>query len=344
MKELVSHIEFLILQHECVIIPNIGGFVLNKEHACVLESGVILAPTVSVGFNADLRFNDGLLAESYMQKYDIPYDVAVKKIDEAAGQIRSELIARHEMTFGKMGVLRLDNGRIIYDPSLQYFTHPSVWGSSDIGLRRICDLLSQPEEERTGKRWRRVFIGVASTAAALALWTMMPFISDGMFQTIQQSGFFVPDTRQAANRIEYKPIITTERDAFLDKFAHNIAEQTTVVQPAVTPQTEEIVPETKPVAKPKEQPKPVLTKVKRYYIIVGGDSNKNAANRLLSKFKSEGLKSVDIVDSPDRHRIYVAVFKSKPEADAYLQRFRNKYPAHNDAWIYAKSTMEKSLR
>jgi hypothetical protein len=338
VEELVSHIEFLLLQHECVIIPQIGGFVLDKEHACVHESGVILAPSVRVGFNADLKHKDGLLAESYMRKYGISYAAAMKKIEEAVKAVWSELITRHSMPFGKLGVLKLDNGRIIYEPVSCNFTHPSVWGCSDVGLKRLCDLLSQPAEEHVGGKWRRTFIGIASTAAALALWAMMPSINDGMFQTIQQSGFFVPDTRQAAKRIDYKPVITTERDAMLDEYAQNIAEQAVVVQ-----QLEEPL-EIQPAAKPQEQPKTVLTKVKRYYIIVGGDSNRQTAKRLLAKFKSEGLGNLDIVESPDRYRIYVAVFNSKPDADAYLRRFRSKHPAYGDAWVFAKSTMEKSAR
>jgi hypothetical protein len=271
-----------------------------------------------------------------MQKHTIPYDIAIKKIDEAVKSLHSELIVRQEASFGKLGVLKFNDGRIVYEPSLSYFTHPSIWGCPDLNLNRLSDLLELPQEVHIGRNWRRIFVGVASTAAAVVLWVMMPSISDGMFQTIQRSGFVVQNTLQVAERIDYKPIITTERDAFLDEYAQNIAERATMVPSVVAQQTEETVIDTKL----QEQPKPVLKKVKRYYVIIGGDTNKGLANRLLADFRRKGLNNANIVDSSDRYRIYAAVFGDKSEAESYLNHLRNSYSAYNDAWIFTKATME----
>jgi cell division septation protein DedD len=353
MKELISHIEFLIMQHECVIIPNIGGFVLNKERAHIQESGVIIAPTLNVGFNASLKYNDGLLAESYMQKYAIPYDDALSRINEDVKHVRSELITRKEILFGKIGVLKLNNGYIIYEPAHQGFIHPCVWGCSNVELKKLSDMVEPAPLPTKSFLMRRMVIGVASTAAAIALWAVAPSVNQTMFRTIQQSGFFVGSgIEYEAKKIDSKRIISTELDALLDEYASSIAKQNgqpAIEKPAEVKQPEAVVAEqikAISVKDDRKEPvpqasKPALTKVKRYFVIVGGDENKSGARSLLSQFRSSGFKDADIVDSPERYRVYVAVFNDKPDADAYLSRFRRKYPAHADAWIFTKQVAVK---
>ncbi|GAB6011858.1 HU domain-containing protein [Viscerimonas tarda] len=343
MKELISHIEFLLLQHEYVIIPNIGGFVLNREHAYVHESGFIMPPVLSVGFNAELKYNDGLLAESYMQKHAISYDTALARIDADVKQIKSELTTRQAVSFGRLGALKLDDGHIIYESSSQNdFNHPGVWGYSAVELKPLSDILSSANgSSGAALRIRRVVVGVASTAAAVALWAMFPSINENLFQAIQHSGFYVNmnNVERVAKSIEYKSPVSTERDAILDEYAGTIAERG--LTPVVEEQVRVVVAaeELKPA---KESPKPVFTNVKYYYVIVGGDVNKNRAKNLLSNFKAKGFKNAALVESPERYRVYVAMFKDKTEADTFLTRFRAKHPAYQDAWLFAKSTKMKS--
>lgn len=40
MNRLVSHIEFLLHHHNCVIIPDFGGFVVNAVHSREGEGGL----------------------------------------------------------------------------------------------------------------------------------------------------------------------------------------------------------------------------------------------------------------------------------------------------------------
>ena len=74
MIELSRHIESLMLNHDCVIVPGLGGFITQYMHArYIAEEGLFLPPYRSVGFNQQLTFNDGLLVQSYMQAYDTSY-------------------------------------------------------------------------------------------------------------------------------------------------------------------------------------------------------------------------------------------------------------------------------
>lgn len=335
MKDLISHIEFLLLQHEYVIVPNLGGFVLHKEHASVSSSGTIVAPGLNIGFNVELKYNDGLLAESYMQDYSISYDAAISKIEEAVKHIKSKL-SQQKVSFGDLGILYSENGNIIFNPSSEKIVnHPSVWGYSNVELRALKDV-SNPLSEHVRKiKVRHVFAGVASTAAAVVLWAMSPLINENIFQTVQQSGFYVDNVQNVAKVIERQSTIVSDKELILDEYMQELV----VFNKSEIKDEKEDPTEIKEVKK--SPPPVVMTKEKRYYIIVGGDENKARASVLLAKIKNRGFKNAALVDSPERHRIYVASFKDKSEANAFLSRFKSQNPSFHDAWLYTKSIMVK---
>ena len=65
MIELSRHIEALLLTHDCVIVPGLGGFVTQYVPAYyVEEENLFIPPHRTIAFNAGLSLNDGLLVES----------------------------------------------------------------------------------------------------------------------------------------------------------------------------------------------------------------------------------------------------------------------------------------
>ena len=82
MIELERHIEILLLTNDCVIIPAFGGFMAHYTVARFDERDFsFLPPTRTVGFNPLLKINDSLLAQSYVEAYDISYPEALCRID-----------------------------------------------------------------------------------------------------------------------------------------------------------------------------------------------------------------------------------------------------------------------
>ena len=64
MIELAKHIEYLLLENDCVVIPSLGGFIAHYQPAHYEESeGIFLPPIRSIGFNPQLTMNDGLLVQ-----------------------------------------------------------------------------------------------------------------------------------------------------------------------------------------------------------------------------------------------------------------------------------------
>ena len=57
MIELAQHIEALLLENDCVIVPGFGGFVAHYAPAThVKEENLFLPPTRTIGFNPCLLY------------------------------------------------------------------------------------------------------------------------------------------------------------------------------------------------------------------------------------------------------------------------------------------------
>ena len=83
MIELARHIEILLLENDCVIIPDFGGFIAHYQPArYIKEENLYLPPVRTIGFNPQLTINDGLLAQSYMQAHHTDFPDATRMIEE----------------------------------------------------------------------------------------------------------------------------------------------------------------------------------------------------------------------------------------------------------------------
>lgn len=87
MIELARHIEILLLDNDCVIVPGLGGFVSHPVVARRIDDeGLFMPPGRTLGFNPMMKLNDGLLVQSYMTAYDVTYPEAVKLVEAQIGR------------------------------------------------------------------------------------------------------------------------------------------------------------------------------------------------------------------------------------------------------------------
>lgn len=118
MNVLVKHIELLLLEYDCVILPGFGGFIANHNSACYsAEDHRMLPPTRSVAFNQNLTLNDGLLVQTYMQAYDASYPDAKRQMDKDIMRLCRELDLKGRYELSGIGVLSKDGkGNLMFEP------------------------------------------------------------------------------------------------------------------------------------------------------------------------------------------------------------------------------------
>ena len=139
MIELNRHIEILLLSNDCVIVPGFGGFMAHHVDARY-EAGdhMFLPPLRTIGFNPNLTVNDSLLAQSYVEAYDLSYPEALRRIESEVEILRSQLDSDgyYELT-GIGTISRNDNGNYEFEPFEAGILTPEYYGLSGFEMYPI---------------------------------------------------------------------------------------------------------------------------------------------------------------------------------------------------------------
>lgn len=117
MYNLTLHIEYLLLRHDCVVVPGIGAFI-NVRHAAHYdaEAGVWYPMTREVRFNPALGHDDGLLANSYARKMQVSFEEGREALRNDIRDLSLALDADGEVTMGHLGILRSSDGVTSFVP------------------------------------------------------------------------------------------------------------------------------------------------------------------------------------------------------------------------------------
>ena len=119
MNSTIEHIEYLLINHDCVIVPNWGAFISNYTPASIdIRSGKINPPVRTISFNESVRNNDGLLANSLCRKESVSYSEAVSIINSDIEALKIQLKQDGIVEFGRMGTFELNrNENLIFNPN-----------------------------------------------------------------------------------------------------------------------------------------------------------------------------------------------------------------------------------
>ena len=140
MIELDRHIEILLLNNDCVIVPNLGGFMAHHVDARYDEAdGMFIPPIRTLGFNPQLQMNDSLLVQSYIEVYDISYPEALRRIEGEVEELKSHLETEGEYELNDIGVLRLnDEGHLEFQPCEAGILTPTLYGLSSFSMPKLA--------------------------------------------------------------------------------------------------------------------------------------------------------------------------------------------------------------
>lgn len=124
--QLETFISDLLYRYECVIVPDFGAFLTERQSATVNETtNSFYPPRKVIAFNEQIQNNDGLLARYIADVEKIPFEVAVKKIKKRVKILKSYLTQGETITFNNIGdIIFNSEGKIVFEPSynLNYLT------------------------------------------------------------------------------------------------------------------------------------------------------------------------------------------------------------------------------
>lgn len=151
--ELDRHIEILLLSNDCVIVPDLGGFMAHHIDARYDENDhMFLPPLRTLGFNPQLTMNDSLLAQSYVEAYDMSYPEALRRIEDEVNELKQHLETEGYYEMNDIGVLELnEDGKYIFSPCEAGILTPQLYGLSSFEMEPLKNQqkqqLQQQQEE-----------------------------------------------------------------------------------------------------------------------------------------------------------------------------------------------------
>lgn len=143
----------LLFEHNCVVVPDLGGFITRRTPALINPvSHKITPPGKKIAFNQGLKLDDGLLAQQIAIQNNISYEAALKVIGEQVVALKNQLYEIRTVHLDKVGSFYLDA-----DETLSF--HPETdlnFATSSYGLPTLsAHVIQRDEKEKLKKKVKR---------------------------------------------------------------------------------------------------------------------------------------------------------------------------------------------
>lgn len=112
------YISSLLYQHDCVVIPGMGGFIANYTPSHIIPfKNNFHPPSKEIIFNSGLQHNDGLLVNYIANQEGITYTQALLRLEQEAQTLRQDLLSGKIVRLENVGTLRLNEEKnILFTP------------------------------------------------------------------------------------------------------------------------------------------------------------------------------------------------------------------------------------
>ena len=362
------HIEILLLSNDCVIVPELGGFMAH--HVCARydeDDGLFLPPLRTLGFNEQLRMNDSLLVQSYIEAYDISYPEALRRIEAEVSELKQTIDNEGSYELNGIGSLsRNSEGSLEFEPCESGILTPALYGLStfDMPLLESAVQSRKPShakphvhksESETPRQEKAIVIkmswvrnAVAIAAAIIAFFLITTPISYSNQPGVAMSSVDLPlikkEGKQPAIKVETTPAKKLDTMATTAKATEPATESATkpatepATEPAAKPVTE---PAVKPATKPATEPaaKSAVTAPSSakpqtsYCIVLASQVSQRNAEAFVAKMKKQGLGDTRIYMSNNIRRVVCGSYASEHQAYAALQKV-HRLDDCSEAWVY----------
>jgi nucleoid DNA-binding protein len=177
-------IKKLLFEYDCVIIPNFGGFVCNREAARIDQvSHLITPPAKKIIFNQNLKTNDGLLVQALAVGQQTPYSEALRIIDDLVFELKQHLDQSKHLDISSFGSFRLNaEANYVFLPERSNSYLYSSYGLEPIQAHVVSEhhaaaktrlLQNKAELNKPSKRSRAKNVGLKMLTFMLAFMLML---------------------------------------------------------------------------------------------------------------------------------------------------------------------------
>lgn len=325
----------LLRLHDCVIVPDLGGFVTNYRPAEMdLSSNSFNPPRKEIIFSSKLDKNDGLLVNHISETEGIGYLEARLIVSEFVDEAKSNLENGEKIELLKVGSLHYDrNEKLIFEPEihenllidafgLEGFQFPQIKHNEVFYSKRPFLDKEAVRPVFNTRRVKRLVIGIPLLLALLIIPATKSSWENYSFRNNQTSNTAsIELNRMTASN---EKTVTPSKDI--------VSAVVTKPVQSVEKKTEAAVPVKKEIAAPAAK---VELSQAKYHLIGGCFKMKENAAKLLNDLKSRGYQSKMDQFANGTFMVTVQSYADRNEAQVALNTLRDKEPGAG-YWMQVK--------
>ncbi|MHB9142037.1 MAG: HU domain-containing protein [Paludibacter sp.] len=305
MEKICQYIEILLAQHDYVVVPNLGGFVVQTKSAEIFSDRII-PPLTTIGFNPLMLHSDGLLAIEIARSEAISYREALEFIDKEVGKIKNQLNTTGIARLANLGQMKLNSsGNILFSPDLKADFLPL-----NIGLKEVYIVREnkQPKAERTKVTFTlpstRMYKYAAACILVFSLMFVTPKLNDKRHLNSADllSGISIKTIDSSFTEPQVAVIDTLSSDTM-----SVLSEAQSVVTDTIT--------------------------LKNYHVIVASLRSKKMADTYCKVLADNHFDQVHVLPPDKLYRIAIKSFSDKKMAIKYMEDLRKSDRQFESAWV-----------
>ena len=322
MERLALHIEYLLLRHDCVVVPGFGAFI-NVYHSALEDSQThtFQPMTTEVRFNSALKHNDGMLATSYARRERVSYAEGREMVRVAVSDLQDTLALEGEVSIGRIGRIRTDkSGNLTFHPLLT--------------PRRLSAALGYLPVKRHAPA---VEVAPAAATAVTETETAEPVVEYPIRKFDTDRNYYIPINKMFARMAASFAVVAVLCLSLILPFTRDYHEDQASVVPvkalttAVTKASQQIQAEQQPApaTEPETEPAPLP---KTWHLVVGTFRSQDEADNFISS-KNDSPYELHTVASKRMVRV-VAISATDKETlltELNSPEFQSSFP---QAWIF----------
>ena len=349
MTQLDRHIEILLLENECVIVPDFGGFIAHRVAARYdAADHSYLPPMRTLGFNPQLRMNDSVLAQSYVEAYDISYPEALRRIEDEVAEVKQTLSEEGTYVLNDVGTLTVNGeGNYEFTPCEAGILDPELYALGAFDFKPLKEELlpvAKPEEQETEQEKAEV-IALEEPAEQPTLLEFtgtdeehdktvsirMSWIRNTIAIAAAIAAFFLMSTPVVNSDLGNRTMSQLQ-SSLLNK----LVPRDTNVVPAEPIETD-ITSETSKTSDTSKTSTPAqAAPAKPYCIVVASQVKRSNAEYFVEQLHKEGHPEAQVYIYNNVVRVICGEFETEAEAYRQLNKMSGK-TEFEGAWVYKKA-------
>lgn len=309
--QIEKHISDLLYRYQCVTVPGFGAFLTETVSAHVTGSASsFFPPKKVVSFNANVKNNDGLLANHVALQEKMSYELAVIKIGDVVNEWTYLLQNRNRVVLKNIGEISVNNEmNWVFEPANTVNFLTDSFGLTPFVSPEITREVLKQEVAALEEKAPIIF-----TPERKRDYSYLKYAA--IFVVMLGAGGFGYKTYYD-QQIETKTLAVQKN--VQEKVQQQIQEATFVISAPV--EAVELS-----VAAPVEEKMP-------YHLVAGAYRSEVNANKAIAELKAAGFENAKMLPM-NKHNLYPVVYGSfKNLTEAQTER-KNIQKSHNaEAWL-----------